>query len=403
MNRTVLVLAILATVAAAQEPARRGFNVKIVEPADGGVVLGRSRIAAEVEIADRRLIERVEFAIDDRVVFVDREPPWEFVYDFGEVGKTWVVRVAAFHAEGIKVDDAIVTRRPAFVSVEFVNRVVLAVSARDKDGHFVTDLTRDELSVLEDGQPQKILDFYRDERPFHLALLLDSSGSIKEEIKYVHEAASAFVDSLQPDDRALVIDYDDKVYLLQGLTSDREALRQAISSTEAIGGTALYDAIDAAFRLLAPIDGRKAVVVLSDGDDSSSRRKLDQLIDAAQSSDLSIFAIALGGGADGGPRKSVMRKLSAETGGRFHLAQNPEDLAKIYRDIADELRSQYYVSYSTTNERWDGRLIPIGLRTTREGIDVRTRAGYLARRLEIGAPSGGNGSSGGINSSGDGS
>lgn len=369
----------------AQDAAkRRGFSIKITEPANQQVVFGKTKIAAEVDISDPDLVERVEFIIGDQVVFVDREPPYECFHDFGEAARSWIVRAVAYHQEEVTVSDAVITRRLNFSTIEKVNRVILWVSAVDNDGSLIGDLEKTDFRILEDGVEQKVIDFYHETRPISLAILIDTSGSMKDKIKEVHAAAGAFAASLREIDEALVIDFDDNVFLIQELTSDRDALQEAISSTEPLGATSLYDAIHAAYRKIGTIEGRKAIVLLSDGEDTSSQFGYKRVLEEAKSNNTMIFSIGLGGGAGGAPRRDVLKEFSENTGGQTFFVKKPEQLAEAYDRIAEVLGKQYYLSYSTTNEIWDGHWIKIKVENDRPGVEVRARRGYFAVRKSDG-------------------
>lgn len=358
---------------------RRGFSVEISEPLNQAIVFGKTRIAATVKIADPDLVDRVEFLVGDEVIFVDREAPYECLYDFGEKPQSRILRAVAYHVEEVFVSDAVITRRLAFTVVERVNRVVLWVSASDKDGNFLTDLEQEDFEVFEGDRQQEILEFYREDRPITLAILLDSSGSMQDKLKEVRAAASAFVDTLRAEDKALVIDFDDSVFLIQDLTADHEDLKKAIVSVEAIGATALYDVIHAAYRKIGTIEGRKAMILLSDGEDTASQAGFNRVLEEAKSNNTMIFAIGLGGWGSG-PRKGVLRDFSDYTGGRPFFVNKAADLAEVYEKIAEELRTQYYLAYSTSNEDWDGRWIDLRVENTRPGVKVRSRRGYFAAR-----------------------
>ncbi len=383
--RAPVVLAALTGLAAAallpaQTPhKRRGFSIEITQPVNQSAVVGKSRIAATVTIEDLSLLDRVEFLVGDDVIFVDRQPPWECSHDFGEESKSWIIRAIAYHAEDVSVTDAVITRRIPFSVVERVNRVVLWVSALGKAGAFLTNLERGDVRVYEEGREQQVLEFYREDRPITLALLLDSSGSMQEKLSEVHAAAAAFVDTLRDEDRALVIDFDDKVFLLEDLTSDRERLKRAIRSTEAIGGTAVYDVLHAAYRKIGRIEGRRAIVLLSDGEDTASLLGLDRVLEEAKAANVLIYSIGLGGGGVG-PRRNVLREFSEHTGGRSFFVKKADELAQTYERIAEELRSQFYVAYSTNNEEWDGRWIELEVKTDRKDLELRARRGFFAVR-----------------------
>jgi Ca-activated chloride channel family protein len=376
---TCALLSAVGDVGAQDAVARRGLSVRITEPANLDIVFGRTRIAAEVRSDEPALVQRVEFLVGDDVVFVDREPPWECVHDFGEQSRMWVIRVIAHHAEGVSVSDAIITRRMAYAVIERVNRVNLWITGTDRDGGLVTDLKREELRVFEEDEEQQILEFQREDRPIVLAMILDSSGSMQDKLDELHAAASGFVETLRPEDRALVIDFDEKVFLIQDLTSDRQALKEAIGSTQAIGGTALYDALHAAYRKIGAIDGRKAIILLSDGEDTASQLPHDRVLEEVKSNSAMLYTIGLGGWGTG-PRKGVLKELAEVTGGRAFFVAKASELSEAYGRIAEETRAQFSVAYSTDNEQWDGRWIKVRVECLRPGVKLRTRPGYFAVR-----------------------
>lgn len=354
---------------------RRGFSIHITSPAEDDFVAGKTKIAATVKVEDPADVERVEFLVKDKVIFIDREPPYECVFDFGEESRAWVIRAVAYHTEGFSVSDVVVTRKITIESFEEVNRVILWVTVSDKSDHLVGDLEKSNFRVYEDGAEQTIQEFTLEDRPITMAIVLDSSGSMRDSLKDVHQAASAFVETLRPQDRAVVIDFDDKVFLLQDLTSDQALLKESINSTEALGSTALYDSLHAAFRKLRGIEGRKAIVLLSDGDDTSSQFGFDRILEEAKAQNVLIYGIGLGD-----VRKSVLKDFSETTGGRAFFVGKATELKDVYQKIAEELRRQYYLSYSTTNKVWDGRFVKLEVKANNPDWTVRARRGYFAVR-----------------------
>lgn len=364
--------------AAAQDPVRRrGFEIKILSPTDGQVVLGKTKIAADLRIERAPDLDRVEFLVDDKIVFVDREPPFEAFHDFGEEGHSFIVRAVAYlHESGISVSDTVVTRKVEIRFVEEVNRVLLWATVVDKKDRPVSDrLEEKDFRVYEEGNEVPLSEFSVEERPIAIAMLLDTSGSMRDKMKELHRAAESFVDTLREEDRALVIDFDDRVFLLQDLTDDRAALKESVSSTEAIGGTSIYDALHAAYRKIRALDGRKAIVLFSDGEDTSSSLSYERILEEAKTEEVIVYTIGLGGGA---LRKGPLKEIAEVTGGRSVFVDKAEDLVEAYARIAEELRRQYFLSYSSPNRVFDGRFVKLRVETTREDARVRTREGYFA-------------------------
>ncbi len=362
---------------------RKGFAIHITNPESNDFRFGRSEIEADVTAADPELIEKVEFFVEDQLVFIDTEPPYRCVFDFGTEPRSWVIRSIAYHREGVTVSDTVILKRVILNYAVQVNRVILYATARSKGGdgpRFATDLTVQDLVLEEDGEPQEIIDFYVEKRPVTLALILDSSGSMQTALGTVHAAASQFVNSLEEEDRALVIDFDEKVYLLQDITADKGDLTEAITSTQALGGTALYDALYASYRKLRGIDGRKAIILLTDGDDTSSKFSFKRILDEAKLSDLIIYPIGLGTSVLDIDLRRVLKLLAEETGGRPYFPNKVEELQGVYEEIALELKSQYYLTYEPTSTVWDGRWRKIKMTAPGKGVEIRTRRGYYAVR-----------------------
>jgi Ca-activated chloride channel family protein len=366
-----------------QVRSRKGFSVRITNPANNDFRFGRAEIDAEVTAADPKMVDKVEFFVEDRLVFIDTEAPYKCFFDFGTEPRSWVIRATAYHREGVTVADTVILKRVVLNYAVQVNRVVLYATAYSREGerHFALDLKKSDLVLEEDGARQTIIDFYVEKRPVALAVILDSSGSMQPAMDKVHNAASRFVDTLGKEDKALVIDFDEKVFLLQELTDDKTLLRKAITSTNALGGTALYDALYASFRKLRGIEGRKAIILLTDGDDTASKFSFKRVLDEAKISDIIIFPIGMGTTVLDVDLRHVLKTLAEETGGRAYFPSKVEELEGVYTEIAEELKSQYYLTYEPTNSVWDGRWRKIKLQgASGKSLDIRTRSGYYAVR-----------------------
>ena len=369
-----------------QVRTRKGFAIKITNPANNDFRFGRAEIDADVTSADPALVEKVEFFVEDRLVFIDTEPPYKCFFDFGTDPHSWVLRAVAYHREGVTVADTVILKKVVLNYTVEVNRVILFASAHQKGGDHrpVVNLKKEDLVLEEDGVRQNLIDFYVEKRPMTLAMILDSSGSMQPAMDKVHVAAGRFVDNLGGDDRALVIDFDEKVYLLQDLTSDKDLLRKAITSTNALGGTALYDALYASFRRLRGIEGRKAIILLTDGDDTSSKFSFKRILDEAKVSDMIIYPVGMGTTFLDVDLRRILKTLSEETGGRAYFPSKVEELQAVYQEIADELKSQYYITYEPTNTVWDGRWRKIRLDgAPGRDLDIRTRSGYYAVKKQV--------------------
>jgi Ca-activated chloride channel family protein len=271
-----------------------------------------------------------------------------------------------------------------------VDLVSLNVSVTGAEHRYVSDLQRNEFIVMENGVPQRLAFFARTSMPLALAFLIDTSSSMQLSLATAQEAAIGFVRQLSGTDIATVISFDSSVKIVQEFTSDGPTLREAIQRTVANGSTSLYNALYIALKELnktmrqedASNPRRRAIIVLSDGDDTSSLMSFDEVLDVASRSDTIVYTIGLGRREPGRQKyedgEFVMRKLAQQTGGRAFFPLQARDLASVYQEIRDELSNQYSLGYESTAQGRDGKWRRINVQVTRPGVTARTRLGYFA-------------------------
>ncbi len=268
-----------------------------------------------------------------------------------------------------------------------VELVSLNVTVTDGAAKYVTGLGQDDFQVFEDGAQQKLTFFTPTQQPISLAILLDTSASMEERMDLAREAAIGFTRQLHHDDQAEVIDFDSQVRVLSPFTSDGAALEKAIRTTAANGSTSLYNAVYIALKDLKKVKAsspsdirRQAIVLLSDGDDTSSLIEFDQVLDLAKRSETVIYSIGLRQGEiarrEFKEAEFVLKQLSSETGGRAYFPTDARELAKIYQSIWDELATQYSMAYSSANPKRDGAWRRIQVRIAKPGLTARTKLGY---------------------------
>ena len=267
-----------------------------------------------------------------------------------------------------------------------VDVVSLNVTVTDGQERFVTDLTQDDFLLYEDGVLQETTYFARRQLPIALALLIDTSASMDERMTTAQEAAIGFSRRLRPEDLAEIIDFDSRVEILQSFTNSVDALEEAIRLTSAGGSTSLYNALYISLRELkkAPLRvedvRREAIIVLSDGEDTSSLVNFEEVLDLAHRSETAIYSIGLKSDEEvSGFREAdfVLRELAQETGGRAFFPDQVEDLASIYQQISDELSSQYSLGYVSANPLRNGQWRRIVVQLKRENTIARTKQGYF--------------------------
>jgi Ca-activated chloride channel homolog len=268
-----------------------------------------------------------------------------------------------------------------------IDVVSLNVTVTDGGKTFVRDLERGDFAVYEDGVKQELTYFTKAALPIALSLLVDTSASMEDKIKTAQEAATGFVKRLRPNDLGQVIDFDNRVTILQQFTADQNLLDNAIRRTVANGSTSLHNAIYISLKELKKVRAkdtedvrRQAIVVLSDGEDTSSLVPFEEVLELAKRSEVAIYTIAIRG-RDVGSRgfneaEFVLKQFAQETGGRSFFPASVNELEDIYAQIGDELASQYTMAYESRNPRRDGRWRRIVVRTTRPNTVARTKQGY---------------------------
>jgi Ca-activated chloride channel family protein len=270
-----------------------------------------------------------------------------------------------------------------------VDLVDLLVSVADRKGKFITNLKKEDFRVYEDDRLQTITNFSTEtDLPLTIALLVDTSGSIRDKLKFEQEAAIEFFYSTlrRQKDKALVISFDSGVDLLQDFTDDPEILADAVRKIRAGGGTSLYDAIYlASTEKLATEQGRKVMIVISDGDDNSSRTSIDDALQVAQKHNVAIYGISTKSSAYFGSNEQergdrTLRRFSEDTGGKPFFPLKIQELAVSFQDIGQELRSQYRIAYRTANAKADGSYRKVRVEVNNRNYRAKTRAGYYAAR-----------------------
>jgi Ca-activated chloride channel family protein len=269
-----------------------------------------------------------------------------------------------------------------------VDVVSLAVTVNDKDGRYISGLDQSSFQVFEDGVLQDIVYFSRQHQPIALTLLMDTSTSMETKLPIAQEAAIGFARQLKPTDVAEVVEFDSRPAILQTFTSDVALLENAIRKTAAGGSTSLYNAIYIGLRELERIKSapgeplrRQAIIVLSDGEDTTSLLSYEEVLELAKRSETAVFSIGLRSQDDGTSKgfkeaEYVLRSLAQQTGGREFFIDDAKELKGIYQRIADELANQYTIGYTSKNGKRDGAYRRIFVRVDRPNTVARTKQGY---------------------------
>jgi VWFA-related protein len=282
-------------------------------------------------------------------------------------------------------------RPPTFeVGIEVIN---LNVSITDARNRYVTDLIEKNFAVFEDGVRQELMLFSHENLPISLVLMMDCSASMDEKLKAAQDAAVGFVKTLAPKDLAQVVQFNDRRTVLQDFTAEQTLLEQAVRRTEASGPTALHNALYVSLKELDKQKSarelrRRAIVLLSDGEDTASLVSDDQVMELARKTEIAIYSISLRPGRSQDRNRlafsqaaHLLTALSQETGGQVHFPNSISELDSVYARVAEELRTQYTLGYVSSNKRRDGKWRRIVVRVPeRDDLQVRHKIGYYAPR-----------------------
>jgi len=270
-----------------------------------------------------------------------------------------------------------------------VTRNNILFTVTDKKGRFITDLTKDDFEIMENRRPQQILEFAaKSDLPLRLGILIDTSNSIRERFHFEQEAATDFIkDVMRPKvDKALVVGFDTTAQLASDLVDDPEKAAASIVRLRPGGGTALYDAIyfachDKLGQDMPKHDFRRAIVILSDGEDDQSRYTRDQALEMAIKNEVVIYAISTNVTHVETDGDKLLTYLTNQTGGVVYFPFKAEDMAQSFQDIANELRHQYNISYRPEPLATDGKFHEVQMRVKgHKDFIIRARAGYYAQK-----------------------
>jgi Ca-activated chloride channel family protein len=273
-------------------------------------------------------------------------------------------------------------QQPTFRSSTQV--VSLFATVLDAQNRLVPELTRDDFQVFDNDKPQPLVVFQSENQPITVVVMLDTSGSMTGSIKLLKEAAEQFVQRLLPDDKAAIGAFNDKVQLASHFTNDRDGLVTDIRDMDYGNGTRLYDALIESLNMLRGVEGRKVILVFTDGDDTSSRAGRGTVMDRARAEEVMIYSIGLQSEYAGGPNgqmvrskpDAVLRRLSDETGGGYFELKQSSDLGPTFTRVAQELHSQYVLGFEA--QQLDGKVHKLAVKVKQAGATVRARRSYVA-------------------------
>ena len=348
-----------------EEPAKNVVHVKVAVQSIGGGIPKQ----VELFLGEKKL-----------KTWNTESGPYEVALPMTEYAKADYVRATAVAEDGKEANDIHYTKGPNTTMENVrVDVVQLHVSALDKDNKFVHGLQESDFKIQEDGRPQAITGFELAEKlPLTIGLVVDGSGSMDKSMPFVHDAsAELFRGLIRDKDKGFVIEFREQPRMIQELTADSAALQRAAREPEARGATALYDSIVLGLYQFRTLQGRKALIVVTDGADNHSHVDFDTLLRYCRSAGAPIYFIGIGISAlDFGVRKAI-NEISRESGGEVFHINSAQKVADVTKRIEEELRSQYIVAFRTDSQKPDGQYRAVQVAVDKAGVTARTIKGYI--------------------------
>jgi Ca-activated chloride channel homolog len=355
-------------------------TLHISAPAEGSYASGPTRLVAAIDPPSRSSeVTQVTFFADGKQVCTVPKPPFQCDWDAGERLIEHQIRVVASLRSGGRLVDTVQTQGVQYSEGVDVD-VVQVTAVVTEGGHFVRGLRQSDFKVFEDDRPQTITNFASENIPLELVTAIDVSSSMTEALPVVKESAKRFLSGLQDRDQVTVLGFNDNIFTLARRATDQNTRVRAIDRMAPWGGTALYDVTIKAIDLLGRQQGRRSIVIFSDGDDQSSHASIDAAIARAEGSDATIYAIGQGRAVRASNLQDLLRRFATISGGRAFFTDDVVKLGGVFDEILEDLRNQYLLSYPVPGTLRDGAWHRIRVEVTGGNYHVRARQGYRLTR-----------------------
>ncbi len=341
---------------------------------------GRVRVKVAVQSIAGGVAKTVELFLDEKKIGSWVSPPYETTVPYAQYARGSFLRATAIAEDGKESNDIRLLKGPsATVESVRVDVVQLHVSALDRGGRFVKGLAKEDFSIREDGRPQSITGFEVAENlSLNIGLVIDSSGSMEKGMAFVREAsAELFKNLMREKDRGFVLEFRDRPKFLQELTSDSASLQRASNNLHAEGATALYDAVILGLYQFRTLQGRKALVVVTDGDDNRSHVEYETLLRYARSAGAPIYFIAVNIPITDFKSRRVIHEIARESGGEVFSIGSAAKIGEVTRRIEEELRSQYILAFKSDSQKPPGEYRGVSVAVSKPDITARTIRGYI--------------------------
>jgi len=358
-----------------QEPA---LSVRITSPMGRTGLSGPIRIVAQLRPA-QSAAHAVWFYVDQQLLRSVDAPPYVVEWVDENPFERRTITAIARDAFGHEATDKVVLEPFEVTEAADVSSVLLEASVQDKAGRFVRNLTRESFTVLEDGVPQKLDVLQQETTGATFAMLVDSSASMSRRIDFVQQTAVTLAGYMTPKDHMIIAPFSKGMGSITGPTQDIPTIRDAIGAIRPTGGTAILDALVSVSKTLQAAEGRRAIVLITDGYDEHSTNTFEDALAAVKSAHATVYVVGIGGVAGISIRgERLLRRLASETGGRWFFPSRDTQLQDVHDTLTADVQNRYLITYTPSNQTIDGSWRAITVATNDPGNTVRTRAGYFA-------------------------
>jgi VWFA-related protein len=341
---------------------------------------GINHIKLSVQNPEGREIRKVELYAGKKLIHEWKAAPYAVSIPQAQLGDAEFLRASVVDETNYEAADLMFLSGDRFTESIEVSVVELPVSVTDEAGAPIPNLTADDFSILEDGKPQKVATFnYASKLPIAVGILMDRSGSMKPRMDDAKAAASSFLTStIKPGDRAFVGAFAFDSTDVAPFVTEPSMLKQQVEAIGiAEGGTSLYDAIVTGLYRFRNMQGRKALILITDGEDTTSRLPYDEMLTYARAARVPLYFIGIGMGLSDRSGTSKMKTLAAETGGNAYFIRNVKQLPETYKQLESDLRSQYLLTYNAETSKKDTKYRAVEVKVNRPDAHVRTIRGYI--------------------------
>jgi Ca-activated chloride channel family protein len=376
----LIICSLLSLTAGSSAAARQAvLNVRITSPLGRSGQPGTVRIVAQVR-AQNSVVEHVRFFVDGKMLRDAADgPPYATEWVDENPFAASEISVEAADDHGNSARDRVVLKPLEIEDESHVASVLLEAAVEDPKGRFVGGLKATDFRLSEDGVAQQLDMFRQEEVPTTFTVLMDSSQSMAPHVEFVRDAAARLASHMRPQDRMLVVPFSRHLGPVTGPTNDVRTVTDAVESAEPHGGTAIVDSLIELSSRLSNVEGRRTIVLITDGYDEHSKGAIDDALHAVKAAHATVYVVGIGGIAGISIKgEYFLRQLARETGGRMFLPYREEDLPNVHDLIAADVQHQYVLTYTPSNQEVDGTWRRIAVAVNDPHLKVRTRSGYFA-------------------------